>query len=55
VRERNENGYEGYLERQMFQVIGQAGGKASTRRDSPATVRATIDNRQTSTRRQVGR
>jgi hypothetical protein len=39
----------------MFQVFAPAGGKALTRRNDPAMGAAAIDNRQTSTRRQVGR
>jgi hypothetical protein len=53
--DRNEHRVTGYRMRQMFQVIQQAGGNPYPRRGSPAAEGATIDNRQTSTRRQVGR
>jgi hypothetical protein len=43
----------GYSEKKMLQVIQPGGGKASSRRGSPATGAAT-DNRTISTRRQVG-
>src|SRR6202011_2445828 len=44
--ERNRAAAAGYWNEQMPQVIEQAFGKRATRRGSPATEGATIDNRQ---------